>query len=528
MKLFRYTLRTASILTAFFTFSCQPDLLETIPNDRISTDIFWQTAKDAELAANAVYKTLDGINIVTYDGVTDMVIANHPFANADLQRGFTTAATSRFFNEWEDAYQGIRRANDFMDNIDRISGEDAELINRLKGEVMTLRAYHYIKLVMLFGDVPLITTGIGIDEGKSISRTPVEQICNFVEAELDQAASWLPLDNGSRISRGTANGLKARAMLYAGRYAKAAAAANLVIESQVYSLYPDYYGLFQYEGEGSSEVLLDRQFARDINSHNIYGVIAPWSQISGSTGSAYVPSAKMVDLYEMTNGMAIDEPGSGFDPFNPYENRDPRLEYSVFLTEITPMPDGNIYGSTPNTNGSDAVQITLYSTTSGFNIRKYVANEDYTNPTNSGLNIILMRYAEILLTYAEAKIELGEIDASVYDAINEVRQRPSVEMPPITPEIASSQEDMRAIVRKERTVELAFEGFRLFDLRRWRTAETEIPGVPKGMTYVENGELKEIVITGFERVFDPGRHYLWPIPQRERELNPNLSQNPGW
>jgi hypothetical protein len=518
------------LLTAgWLSTNCQPDLLETIPNDRISTEIFWQTISDAEFAANAVYPSLDGLGIFAYDGITDLVMTNHPFnANVNIQRGFGTVATGRFFSEWEDSYQGIRRANDFMDNIDRVQHDNASDINRLKGEVMTIRGYHYIKLAMLYGDVPLITTDIDIEGGRNITRTPVSEIWDFVEAELEQAAGWLPYNNNGRIGKGAALGLKARATLFAGRFSQAAEAAKRVIDDGEHALYPNYYSLFQYQGQNNSEILLDRQRARDVNAHNIYAMLAPWSQISGSTGSLYVPTQKMIDMYEMTNGKSIHDSDSGFDPFNPYENRDPRLVHSVFLTERTPLPDGGVYGSTPNTDGSDAVQITVYSTATGYNIRKYVANEDYNTPANSGLNIILLRYAEVLLTYAEAKTELGEIDQSVYDAINTVRQRPSVEMPPINMGDGHSQEELRQIIRKERTVELAFEGLRLFDIRRWRIGEEEMPGMPLGMTYVENAELKQVELQGFERSFNSNRDYLWPIPQQERDLNPNLIQNQGW
>ncbi|MEX2564986.1 MAG: RagB/SusD family nutrient uptake outer membrane protein, partial [Cyclobacteriaceae bacterium] len=131
------------IIIGLFTIGCQSDLLETIPNDRISTDIFWQTIEDAEFATNAVYPSLDGLGIFTYDGIADLLLTNHPFnANVDTQRGFGTVATSRFYAEWEASYQGIRRANDFMDNIDRVEHDDLAEINRFKGEVMTIRAYH--------------------------------------------------------------------------------------------------------------------------------------------------------------------------------------------------------------------------------------------------------------------------------------------------------------------------------------------------------------------------------------------------
>lgn len=525
------TIRTIlySLLTFYFMMGCQPDLLDTLPNDRVSSDIFWQTERDAEFAANAMYPTLDSLNIIKYDGITDLLHTNWTFApDLALERGSVASDNSRFLDEWNNSYKAIRRANDFMDNVDDIDTDEPNVLNTFKGEVMTIRAYHYIKLAMLFGNAPLITTGIEIEEGRTIERTDVEAIWDFIETELDQAEAWLPLDNGSRVSKGTANGLKARAMLFAGRYAEAAEAAEKVMDSGVYSLYPSYFDLFQYEGEGNEEILLDRQYATGINTHNIYGTLAPWSQIGGSTGSQYVPTGKMADMYEMTTGMDIDEVGSGFDPFNPYENRDPRMKYSMFVTGVE-MPDGDIFDATPGGDGADAIgSATLYSTTTGYNVRKYVDEEDFDNPANSGLNIILLRYAEVLLTYAEAKIELNEIDQSVYDAINEVRQRESVNMPLITTAEAASQAEMREVVRKERAVELAFEGLRLFDIRRWGIAEEVMQGNPSGMWYVAEGVPRQLQLTGVERNFNPARDYLWPIPQRERELNPNLIQNPNW
>lgn len=527
MKNFKYILLCFTIVSLV---ACQEDLLETIPNDRISKEIFWKTLEDLEYASNAVYPALDGTNIFYYDGITDQLMTNHPFnSNTDVQRGFGTIASGKFYSEWQNAYQGIRRANDFMDNVDLVEEDDQEAINRYKGEVMTLRAYIYLKLIMLYGDVPLITSGIDIEEGRTITRTPIAEIWDFIEEELTQAAEWLPYENNGRIGKGAALALKARAMLYAGKYNEAAQAAKEIMDSDVFSLYPDYFNLFQYEGENNSEVILAREFAVDVNAHNIYSSVAPWSQTSGSSGSLYVPTKAIIDAYPMANGLPIDDPESGFDPYNPYENRDPRLAQSVFLTGITPLPDGGTYGTIPGTDGSDAVQITVYSTASGYNVRKYVDAADYSNPSNSGLNIMLIRYAEVLLTYAEAKIEMGELDETVYAAINEVRQRESVMLPSVTPEQAATQESMREIVRNERQIELAFEGFRLFDIRRWKIAEDVMPGVPLGMQYVDgDGNLVQISLDGFDRSFDPERDYLWPIPNRERELNTALTQNSGW
>ncbi|RIH64812.1 RagB/SusD family nutrient uptake outer membrane protein [Mariniphaga sediminis] len=520
-----------SIIIAAFLVSCQENLLETIPDDRISTEIYWHTEDDAITGANALYPTLDGNKLFAYDGITDVFHTNRLFENNSIiEAGNSDATFSRYLDEWDDAYTAIQRANYFFENIDGVETDNAQLISQLKGEVRTIRAFHYMKLVMLYGDVPLVTTNISAEEGKTITRDPVSTIWDFVSQELTTAAGELPTtqtgNNTGRVIKGAALGLKARAMLYAGRYSESAAAAKQVMDLGVYSLHNSYEDLFQYAGENCSEVILDHQYAKDVYSNNYYNTLGPWSLVPGSVGSVYVPTKKLVDMYDMTNGLPITDPESGFDPYNPYENRDPRLKQSIFVTGMV-LPNGLIYNSIPgDPDATDPVGGTLYTTTTGWNVKKYISDDDMTTPGNSGINLILLRYAEVLLTYAEAKIELNEIDNSVYDAINEVRTRVSVEMPPIGQNF--TQEQLRQLVRKERTIELAFEGTRLFDLRRWRIAHIVMPEDVYGMTYDDNGTLVTLEITGYNRVFNENRDYLWPIPQKERELSPNLVQNPNW
>jgi hypothetical protein len=238
-----------------------------------------------------------------------------------------------------------------------------------------------------------------------------------------------------------------------------------------------------------------------------------------------VPTKRLVDSYLMSNGKDISDATSGFDPNNPYNNRDPRLRASIFISGDA-LPDGKVFRPEPNSGTSDAIGNTYIASTTGFALKKYINPEDYANPTNNGINIILLRYAEVLLTYAEAKIELNQIDQSVIDAINKVRQRSDVNLPAISNTL--TQAELRDIVRRERTCELAFEGLHTWDIRRWKTAETVIPGSVFGITYLVNGQPTTIKVQGFEKVFDKARHYLWPVPQNERQLNPNLGQNPGW
>jgi starch-binding outer membrane protein, SusD/RagB family len=517
----------------FFTIvaslgGCNKDLLETIPNDRVSTEIFWKTEKDATLAANAVYTyfgTAD--NFFSWDGMTDISHTNVPQSpESFILKGQYDGLNSRISNEWGNAYAAIRAANEFMANVDEVQTTNTALITRLKGEVRTLRAYHYIKLASLFGDVPLVTTVITLEESKAVTRTPVAQVWDFISTELTDAATQLPNTQAEkgRVTKGAALGLKARAMLFAGRFPEAAAAAKQVMDLNVYSLYPAYKNLFSYAAENNVEVIMDMQFLKDTYSNNVFFAMGPFSQKNSQ--SHFAPTKNLVDAYTMSNGKDITDPTSGFDAFNPYANRDPRLGYSVFVLGDV-LPDGKTYNSKPNSGTADAVGFSFQATNTGFNLEKYVNKEDLALPSNCGINFIIMRYAEILLTYAEAKIEANQIDQSVVDAINLVRKRPDVNMPVLTS--IGSQVDMRKIVRKERLVELAFEGLRYVDIRRWKIAEQVMPGKIYGMTYSDNGTtLKTIEVQAWTNTFDKNRDYLWPIPQKERELNPSLSQNPNW
>ena len=507
--------------------SCKKDLLDTVPTDRLSQDIFWQTDNDAIYAANAIYRYLDGVyDLVNYDGLTDILHHNIQFADfASIERGDYNALFSFIESEWSRHYTGIRAANNFLENIGKVEALDPGLISRLESEVRVIRAYLYMKLVMLYGDVPLITKTVTISEGLSVTRNSTSEIWNFINAELADCAGILPIaqkDKG-RITKGAALALKARALIYQSDFAGAAAAANDVISLDIYSLYPKYEELFDYPAENSSEVILDKQFTKDTYSNSAF-LLGPYSH--RTAGSAKVPTKIIVDSYPMADGKSITDQTSGFDIDYPYENRDPRLKFSIFV-KGSGLYNGQIYDPTPGSETRDEIGVTYLATSTGYNIKKYVNAADFPDPNNCAINIMLIRYAEVLLTYAEAKIELNQLDQSVYDAINAIRTRSDVNLPVIEPGKTHAQ--LREIVRHERKLELAFEGLRLFDIKRWRIAEDVIPGYVEGMTYKNSeGEYITVRVEGFLKVFDPDKHYLFPIPQKEMDLNRDLVQNPGW
>lgn len=215
------------------------------------------------------------------------------------------------------------------------------------------------------------------------------------------------------------------------------------------------------------------------------------------------PLKELVDTYLCTDGKTIEE-SPLYNPAQPYENRDPRLLKSIVCI-------GYPYLGMTITKENVA--------TTGFGVKKYTSYEDdVTIPLveRSAFNFILIRYAEVLLTYAEAQNEANGPDQSVYDAINQLCKRPDINMPEVPKGLTKDQ--MRNVVRRERRIELTFEGLYYSDILRWKTAEKENNGM------MHNNEGIAVV----ERSFNPKRDYLWPIPYNQIVLNPNLEQNPNW
>ncbi len=295
----------------------------------------------------------------------------------------------------------------------------------------------------------------------------------------------------------------------------------------VYSLYPDYAKLFL--DDNNQEVIFDAQWAYPsrINGDpaEIIGtefVINPQG-INGAFGMNR-PTQEYVDMFEMANGQAITDPGSGYDPADPYTGRDPRFYASVFYNGVEWRNDV-VQTYADGNNGPGLYDIyQTGSTMTGYYCRKFT---DPTIPVvylvdQVKANWILIRYAEILLDYAEAQIALGnEEEARTY--INMVRERS--QMPPVT----ASGAELLALYRNERAVELGMEEHRFYDVRRWKIAEETLGHPVHKMTVTDNGngtysyEVEQME----DRVWED-RMYWQPIPIDEIRKNKNLVQNPGY
>jgi starch-binding outer membrane protein, SusD/RagB family len=522
MKMYRKI--NISLILLFIVFIGCDEGLDILPTDSVSEETYWDRERDAIVALNGVYREIDGVQMVKeLDAITDIGYrgSSGPGTFHDVGAGNIDPSNNAIGSQWNRYYRGVRRANDLIVNIDRIEDGDPALLSRLKSEARFLRAYFYTQLSSLWGAVPLITEPLGINE--HVGRTDKEQVVNFVIEELEDLINTnaLPISyegvsqgNIGRATHGAALALKARVSIRNHKFELARDASLAVMDLGVYSLFPDYEGLFQYAGQNSEEVIFDRQYETGGQTYNGFGM-GP-----GSIGGSSTPEPiRQLKLYHEYTGPR--------NPDNPYENIDPRWDYNVYYTG---QPLGNtIFNSWPDSPTNDRVGLQETSTEHGYNLKKWIDYDaDSGSPSSSTINMILIRYADVLLMYAEAKIQLNEIDQSVFDAINEVRQRPTVDMPPI---IASgqSQEELMEIIMNERAVEFAFEGLRLFDMNRWGIGERKA-GLVQGMNYIDqdNGEWK-IWDRNFVRSFNPERDILWPIPYTEMEINDAITNNnPGY
>lgn len=541
--------------------ACQEDYLEKHPLSGPSAASFYTNADELRMGLFGCYRSLNfKVNgeprpwVVILDVSSDIAWNR---SNSDMQHignGSHDSETKAIQQFWTGFYDGIGRCNFLLDNIDNLKEViSAEVYAQTKAEARFIRALNYHYLTELFGAVPLVTKTVALNETQA-PRTPKEDIVDFIISEIQAAAEDLPESYGDddyhgRATKGAALAILARTALYIKKWELAASSAKAVIDAGTYELHDDFRELFMYEGQTSPEIILSLQYLEGVitqSTPNFFG-----SRMAGGVSNE-VPVQSMVDSYECTDGLPIDE-SLLFDPEHPFEKRDPRLAATIVLPgsvyfnyQFETHPDSLKvwnYNTDPAVRVSNKDATSPYATYSGYLWRKYTDILDKDDDSHSEMNLILIRYAEVLLTYAEAKIEAGQIDASVYDAINQVRQRPGIDMPPI--QTGKTQAELRSIVRKERKYELAVEGYRLFDIRRWKIAEEVMQGPLLGRIPTEFlSEAPEIDENGTadysnvgnrsqmrlieNRTFNPGRDYLWPIPNIDILTNKELEQNPGY
>ncbi|MEX6691040.1 RagB/SusD family nutrient uptake outer membrane protein [Danxiaibacter flavus] len=542
---------------------------KTTTTDLSETSVFSDSARSMDFLTN-IYTNVDfSFSLTRFNGAAGLD-ASSDEAEGPLSTTVTTynqfaSASVSAFNiatdAWNTPYTQIRAVNQFLAHLPSVPFNDM-LKRRTRGEALFLRAWYYATMLKHYGGVPLIGDTVYKESDKiNTVRSTYEQCVNYIVQQCDDAASILPasyagLDYG-RVTRGAALALKARVLLYAAsplfnggsdadgdlkplvsypaydanRWSLAAEAAKAVINLGAYNLYVDNntksgYGFYQL-------------FQKRVNSEYIFAKMTPdnkdlenlWRPPSsgGSTTSGSFPYQNLVDAFGMKNGMAITDAGSGYDPANPYSNRDPRLDFTVThnLSQIYVAYDQlrpvYTYDGEPNGNGFGA------GTPTGYYGNK-MCNDNVV--PNYFFNVSsrcypMIRYADILLMYAEATNEFEGPNQEVYNAVEQVRQRAGLD--PYQLKTGLTKDEMRKVIQHERRVELAFEEQRFWDVRRWKIADQTDSQTMTGMRVKkdDNGNYTYVIENVRKRSFRSAM-YLWPIPQSETAKSTDLRQNPGY
>ncbi|WBL26709.1 RagB/SusD family nutrient uptake outer membrane protein [Zunongwangia sp. HGR-M22] len=534
-----------------FFVSCNDDFLERPPQDQLTNANFWENEEQLILAANALYANVKAKNTVDMENMGDNTLWPSSTQYQQIGSGNYGPDQNTINTEWTTQYRGVRQANAFLENYHK-ANVNPELAERLAGEVRVVRALMYSYLVNFWGDVPLVTQTLNIDE-LMVARTPKEQVVDFLMEDLEVAAEALPIEiptgeNLGRMNRGAALALKARIALYNERYDVAEDAARRVMEMGVYELFDidnpeeNYNALFTDRGKlsvgNNRETIIARLALSDVAMHNLSREIQVPDQVI-----RWNPTKSLIDDYLMADGLPIEKSPlydiSSYEDV--FENRDPRMTQTIL--EPGSLWGGRYDGREENDN-PEIFEVPKFQsdrrgavTLTGYYFTKYADVDAVATYNRDDNDIHLLRYAEVLLTYAEAKLELGTLtQKDVDNTVNLLRARVGM-IPMNIQKIEQNGLNLEDEIRRERRIELALEGQRYFDLKRWRIADvlgedvkgTNINWLPNpeaasNLRTDSNGFL--IAHTG--RTFDPERHYLWPVPLPQLERNPDLEQNPGW
>jgi hypothetical protein len=582
------------LIAATAIISCNK-LLDIKPSNQITSPAVWNDISLMEAYINNIYTFLgygefnstSGLSVLGDEamwtnGATAIVQSTITSSNLDILGG------SRFsYLLWGTLYSGIRQCNDFLANANNSSVEDVDKLNQLKGEAHFLRGYFYHNLMRVNGGVPLITKVYGLEDSTTIARSSFEETINFIVQDADSAALLLPLsysaDDVGRATKGAALALKSRVLLYAAsdlyalnpgqmpetgytgsastdrqaRWIAARDAAKAVMNLNIYSLYKADPAPGDSAAENYANLFLTKTneeiiFNRFTSINNKAPNVGLWFNPNGYHGyGENSPIQQMVDAYEMKDGTKFSWNDSE-EAAHPYENRDPRFYATIFYDGARwkqRSSDGQVYDPVGIIQAFKTLTLPNGDTLPGIDTRNGPIenwNGSYPNyylrkfvdPNNDPQSVAqeipwpFFRYAEILLNYAEACIELGQ-EQEARDVLNQIRRRAG--MPEFTSSVTGTE--LKEEYRNERRVELAFEEHRFFDVRRWMIAPQVMNENAKGIEISVKGtdradrstyyDYKYKVIDIQNRKWDDKMYFL-PIQFDEIKRNPLLKQNPGY
>ena len=535
--------------------ACKKDFLERAPGVNLSLDkVFADPVLASNFGDNSYqfrvndYHRWGASNTRTSTShLSDEAVAQGDAAASVLPfySGLYHSTTNDINTVWDASYQGIRNCNVMLANMDKVPWTAAQDPNRIKGEQYFLRAFYYAELIKRFGAIPIIDKAYGINDNIDIPRNTYDECVSYIMADLDKAETMLPLDynattgpntssNYGRATAGAAKALRSRVLLYAAsprdnttndvaKWQKAAAAAKAVMDMNLYSLMPSYTTILSMNKSPEYILTKPRAPRARVFTYLQDAILSPGSGGDQGTNN---PTQNHVDLYEMNNGKPITDPTSGYDPQQPYLNRDPRLYVNVVYNDM-PWQGRRMEmwdGGKDYKEGNATYSMTRYY------CKKWWPEVSYAGSTATALvNYIYFRYGEILLNYAEAQNEAAGPDATVYSTINQIRIRAG--MPNIPAGLTKDQ--MRARIWNERAIELAFEDQRWYDIMRLKIGPQVIAVPMKGMNVIRNanGTFTYQVITlgaGVQKKYAIYQHF-YPIPRSEIQKSTKiLQQNPGW
>lgn len=567
MKKLIYTLLTGGL---FMWTSCID--LDLNPLSQASSENWYSDETEIEMSIKDFYR--DSFWPLDNENRTDDFIYRETLSS--IVNGTLNGQDGDVTTLWTNQYKSIARTNTILANKDKMlaMGISEEKVNQYMAEALFQRASCYARLVTYFGNVVYVTEVIDIDAAFQMGQTPNEEVIPLIYADYDEAIKYLPEKytgtSSQRATKGAAMAMKARFALYMGDWEVCRDAAKQCMDLGIYKLHSSYADLFLSTTKNAEEAifLLPRSIEYDVT----YGSSNVKNEVTRNPGGwgAYCPSWDLLASYLCTDGLPIDE-SPLFDPHNPFKNRDPRCTATIveFGTrhlgfDYNPHPDAvevMNYNTGKMQKNNDARVNAQYASYNGLVWKKGIDETWLENGMDVDPDKIIIRYADVLLMYAEAKIELNQIDQSVLDAINQVRARAygvdytqTNAYPAVT---TTDQQKLRSILRAERRMEFAKEGLRYMDLVRWKIAGKALTRPNYGMLYpvsllkekvVDKGlwfwpetpAIDEDGIPDFSAMENAGliapmsqrmwndRQYLWPIPTKEILINDNLVQNPGY
>lgn len=496
--------------------SCSKSFLDRTSLTSLSANNFWKNESDAVLAINGIYDVLQDrvlysgnlngtAGLPQYDCFSDNMFGNYKYEGpGNFMEANIDPSHPMFSALWNSLYKGIGRANAFLENVEKISAStitDARK-KELRGQALFLRALFYQHLAIYFGDAPLILKVQNLDEAY-VTKNAYQELSNQILKDLNEAIPLLPATYPATqygyATKGAALGLLARFQLYNKDYQGVVTTTSQIL-TLGYTLNASYSQLFTEAGEFSKEIVFSVRFNQDVSNNNeLFS-----GTFLGAPRINTLPMPNLVNDYYCTDGKPITT-STLYRSATPKLNRDPRLLANVHFTGDIFLTDLNrtFTGNTPTRFGQKKY-IRSAASTSGIAVF-----------SPGGQDFIVLRYADILLMRAEALVELNQL-AEATTLVNQVRARVSMPTVAAAEGTGLSQAAMRNVVRHERRVELAFEGLRFYDLKRWGTMQ-------QAFTAIEADR-----IAGYVATFRGAKSTSFPIPLTELNANNKLVQNAAW